>query len=209
MASPETAQAQALDVFLSEVRAVPWGTLAKTELDFLIFRLLVDRGDLVLSATDAALAAQLLTTPARVRALRFRYEQRKYQHLSVEQIIAAIVPHQVKGERDILVRVDSVFILDRLIDELHSRHYLVRRELTRSLIRVNVVDLFVTLSEMGALENPAGIDLHAELNDIFSSQEADERKASVKEALSKGSALSGMLRFAMDVLDMIGAPLTP
>lgn len=203
------AHVEALNTFLDEVRAVPWGTVSKTELDFLIFRLLVDRGDLSLARTDAALAATLLTTPARVRALRFRYEQRKWKDLTVEQIIDAIVPHQVKGEKDILVRVDSVFILDRLIDEMHARHYLVRRETTRSLIRVDIVDLFATLSEMGALANPAGVDLHAELNDIFSSQQKADRAALVKDALSKGSAISGMLRFAMGVLEMIGSPATP
>ena len=63
--------------FTEDVVSVPWGSMARGELDFLVFRLLIDGGQYDLAASDFALANALLTTPARVRALRFRYEQRR------------------------------------------------------------------------------------------------------------------------------------
>jgi hypothetical protein len=202
---PETTRP--VERFLAEVRKAPWGTLAKSELDFLVFSLMTETGDIDLADSDSMIASDLLTTPARVRSLRFRFEQRRFQHLDehelAEQIVRAIVPFSVDGERSLFVHVESVYLLDRLIDQMRRKNRLVRRDLTRGLIKVDLVDLFLTLNDLGALTEPDGVDLRAELDEILRDKNRQKRFRQFGDVLGKLSSVAGVARLVTSIAGML------
>ncbi|MGO2520557.1 MAG: hypothetical protein ACTH8F_10575 [Microbacterium sp.] len=204
-----------LAVALTEM---PWGSLSKSELEFRAFQFLIAAGKVSLVDTDTALAAQLETTPARIRAMRFRHEQSASDPWE-RRLVEVIVPHSVGEKGDLQVYVDSTYLLDRLVDEMRKRQFLVRRTLTRGLVRLDPVDLFVVLYELGlfvpeekskgagkskkADRQPAAENLRGRLNEIFKNGQSTDRTTQLESVLNTGAAVTQIASFAKGAISLL------
>lgn len=191
----EDTLATAMDRFIEAVLKVPWGTLSKTELDYLIFALLVEEGRIDLGQTDLEIAGTLFTTPTRIRTLRFRHEQRTSPTLTAAQIARQITAHSVDGETSIFVQVESQYVLDHLKDRMRAAGRLVRSDLTRGLIKVDVVDLFMTLHDLGGFAEGSNEELRSQLNEVL-------RRQNRKELVRKGASILQNLGAVKEVLEL-------
>ncbi|WEV73134.1 hypothetical protein [Bifidobacterium sp. ESL0790] len=74
---------KAINEFFDEIMKVPWGSMSKTQLETLVFILLVDTGKISFKTANAKnlsnyeLAMLLQITPMKAKTLRYRFEQQK------------------------------------------------------------------------------------------------------------------------------------
>lgn len=172
----------AFNEFAETVLRVPWGSLAKSELEFQVFRLLVAQKRIDLAVRDSALAGKLEITPARVRALRFKWDQREKAELTVGEMLAQIIPHALNDTGDeLIIRIDSGYVLDRVVDELRSgeRPVLVRSLRTVGHVQVDVIDFWI---KVNALVGMSEEDLDALRSDLL---KAFPRRVVTKPATRK------------------------
>jgi hypothetical protein len=179
-AEDAAAAAASLSTFMDAVDDSPRGAMSKAELEFLIFELLIRQGRVNLEKSDTALSTQLRTTPTRIRALRFKHEQRNGAALDATALLKNMRAFNAEHDDRVLVTIDSVYLLGLLVDEIRSRHFLVQRELTGGMIRVSLLDLVQTLAEMGVLHDAKSQDLLERLNDIRAEQRGKETKDTLK-----------------------------
>jgi len=178
MTTPESSTATR--DFLNTVMATPWGAVSKSELEFLVFELLVADERVKLSQSDTAISGVLRTTPARVRALRFRYQQRQGASLDATVLLANMKAYANGSDDRVLVTIDRVYLMGLLVDEMKTRGFLVQRELTSGIIRVSLLDLFETLAALGTLKDVDGVDLIKQLNELRAAQRKKKTKTSLK-----------------------------
>lgn len=95
----------AYELFVTEVTAVPWGALSKSEIEFQLFKLLVSCETVDRNRSDLRIADQLRTTPARIRNLRFRLDQRS----GPEELLTLFTPKNVQIQ--LVKRDDQEFLL--------------------------------------------------------------------------------------------------
>jgi hypothetical protein len=145
-----------LDRFQDELLDAAWGTLSKGELEFLIFALLVRTGRIDIAGTDFDIANALLTTPTRIRSLRYRFEQEAVQ-ADPEALDRMIVPanfafEAAAGDR-LRVQVRSRYLRELLFAKLAARRAIPMAELAPNVLvaqRDDVVAVLVDLSVQGA-----------------------------------------------------------
>ncbi|WP_423917928.1 hypothetical protein ACPEEZ_09415 [Frigoribacterium sp. 2-23] len=138
-----------LDAFASRVLSVPFGTLSKTETEFLVFRLLVEAGKIDLDSSEFVLSNRLLMTPARVRNLLYRYDQRVIESdptqlaalVTAENTVieAAVDTHHVR------VRFRRGYLHEYVSTQLLRRNVIAEVTLTPGLMTVPIFDLFFVL----------------------------------------------------------------
>lgn len=180
--------------FLDAVLDSPWGTVSKAELEFLVFSLLIKQERIDLKKSDTALSTQLRTTPARIRGLRFKYQQRTGETLDATALLDSMQAFNAEHDDRVLVTIDSVYLLGLLVDELRSRHYLVQRELTGGMIRVSLLDLVATLADMGLLQEVDADHLLVDLNEIRQAQRSKGKKralASSSQSIARAVGAAG------------------
>jgi hypothetical protein len=118
----------AADAFMEAVLEAPWGSISKNEIDLLIFTLLVDSKKVGKEASDFNIADLLSITPARVRTLRFRYDQRVVR-TDPASLASMMVPANFS-----FGMTKEVDVLDVTIHRMYLRHYFVAQlEARRSM----------------------------------------------------------------------------
>lgn len=191
--------------FSDSILRLPWGSIPKVELEFKIFEFLVGQSKIDLTGqSDTALASTLFTTPARVRALRFKWEQRKMQNLTLQNMFEHVIPHEVTpGGDELIIRVDSTYVLDRLIDELRSQPapVLVRNLRSPGHIQVNVLKFWIKANSLAAeLSDSALTDMTRKLEDEFPDRSLKRAKNSGAKLTSKVAELSTIADFLNSVV---------
>lgn len=186
--SVAVARDEAIEALTASLLQAPWGSTAKTELELWMFEFLCATGTIDLANSDRQISNQLRTTPTRVKALRYRWEQRHIGEPSAEQMAEAIRPNRAGDRGDVYVRLESAYLMDHLVARLQDAGHLVRRDFTPGVIRVNAAALLLTLGDMGVLEvNDA---LWSDMNAILESEAADERRARGAAVLDKLSPIN-------------------
>ena len=114
--------------------------LSRAQTDYLIFKLLVDTGHVDRSLSDFELANELSTTMARVRALRFRYEQEevKAKRGKIDSLLTGkfFLFEDAKESGKIRVVVKSRYLRDFLAAELQKLGAIALTEMTPSTLLV-------------------------------------------------------------------------
>lgn len=194
----------AFDEFTATVLGVPWGSLAKSELEFQVFRLLVAHGRIDLTMRDTALASELEITPARVRALRFKWDQRVKAKLTVDQMLSQIIPHALNAKGDeLIIRVDSGYVLDRIVDELRSgeRPVLVRSLRTVGHVQVDVIDFWIKVNALAGMSEEGLIALRNSLLEAFPDR-------AITKATSKWSTFLNQTAAATEIASFLDKAIT-
>lgn len=123
--------------------------LSKAQTEYLIFKLLVDTKHIDKRMSDFELANDLSTTMARVRALRFRYEQEevKARKGKVDTLLDknSILFEEAKESGKIRVVVRSRYLRDFLVAELQRLNAIALTEMTPSTFLVTPKDLVTAL----------------------------------------------------------------
>lgn len=122
----------------------PWGSMSRTELDFVVFRFLVEDGHIDLSNSDFEIAQELLTTPTRIKALRFRIEQRNAKEGTVD-LESLILPRNFIFTRGlapgtIRVRMNSEFLRRQLQSKLDELNAMNEHRFDTSVVEVAAAD---------------------------------------------------------------------
>jgi hypothetical protein len=208
----------AVDKFTKAMLDSPWGSVSKSEIDLLIFTLLMDSGRLGAHASDFSIADLLSTTPARVRNLRFRYDQRIIKE-DPEKLASMMVAKNFS-----FASTKSTDVLDVTIHRTYLRHYFVSKleerramtyERTPSVLSMNREE-FVRILIEGAtspewLESDAGSEEFSTLlQELLNSKNRSEAEgalarmannlpaaaAAVSDGLGAATGLGGlMMRF--------------
>lgn len=190
--------------FADSVLGLPWGSLSKGELEFQVFRLLVAEGRIGLhDKSDTALASDLAITPARVRSLRFKWEQRENSDLTIEQMLERVIPHALTPQGDeLIIRVDSGYVLDRLVDELRSGPdpVLVRTLRTPGHVQVDVIGFWVKANSLCGQPERETRKLLAKLEQAFPERALTKASEKRKAFVTKLAALSGIGSFLNDAI---------
>ena len=142
----------AISTFSNQLLSAPFGTLSKTEIEFLAFRLLVETGEIDLGSSDFVLSNRLLMTPARVRNLLYRYDQRliEKEPSQLAKIIDASNTVLEAADRKGYVNVHfrRVYIRDYVVARLLNKQVIAEDQLTPGLLKVPIFDLFDVLGEV-------------------------------------------------------------
>ena len=184
---------------------VPWGSLAKSELEFQVFRLLVAHGRIDLTMRDTALASKLEITPARVRALRFKWDQRGKAQLTVGQMLSEIIPHALNAQGDeLIIRVDSSYVLDRIVDELRSgeRPVLVRSLRTIGHVQVDVIDFWIKVNALAGMSEKDLIALRDSLLQAFPDRAITKAAKKWPTFLNQTAAVTEIASFLDKFIDV-------
>lgn len=185
-------QAQALDTFIDQVRRNPWSTLAKSELEFMIFELLVDTGRIdPETQSDMLIASYLETTPTRVQNLRFKYEQKRFKEIGVGLYLQKIIVYETQDGKAI-IGIDSKYLRERLIDEMRTRSHLAERLRDPSQLKVDPRELSVTLDELDD-KDKIQPDTHKKLKDIEKELRRHRKLKGGRSASSSAFFLSSLL----------------
>lgn len=199
----------AFNEFAAELLELPWGSLSKGELEFRVFQLLADTGKLELSRSDVELAQNLATTLAKVRALRYKSQQRKFRTknvwnwddlLSVEHVTLYSVAD--KGAAMVLYAKDP-FLKEVLSEKLREEPIpvLVRSSLTAGHLKVDGVAFWMKVLEDGTLSDVEYSKIQAKLKSTFPKQ--DSKLSQVFEGANRGAGAANVASFALDFFNKI------
>lgn len=202
-----------LERFTEDVLGVPWGSLSKSEIEFRIFRLLVDEGKIKLEHSDVRIAQQLATTPARVRALRFKIQQREHStktewswnellHADIVTLNAA----RTDGD-DLILHVKDPFLKDVLTEKLRDgdRPVLVRSTLTPGHLKVEVVHFWAKIVESSELNTAQLKKLEDGLIAVLPTREKSMLQK-VFKAANRGAGAANIASFATSFLAAVSKP---
>lgn len=174
----------AISTFSDQLLSAPFGTLSKTEIEFLAFRLLVETGEIDLGSSDFVLSNRLLMTPARVRNLLYRYDQRliEKEPSQLAKIIDASNTVLEAADRKGYVKVHfrRVYIRDYVVARLLNKQVIAEDQLTPGLLTVPIFDLFDVLGDVAGKRHEFD-----EVWDKFSTAYAAGNKTQARENLRK------------------------
>lgn len=154
----------------------PWGSIAKTELEFKNFQLLVSAGALDPASSDGALATQLQVPISRVRALRYRLDQLAFGDDFLLGVVERFEVHRTDTPGDVHVAIDSRYLRERFVESLRAQRIAVRRELAGELLRLRVADLVSHFVLADGLSPQQRDDLVAALVPAWKAQETERWK---------------------------------
>ncbi|MGO1959249.1 MAG: hypothetical protein ACTIKL_03810 [Canibacter sp.] len=193
--------------FADTVLRSPWGSLSKSELEFQVLRMLVAQGHVELEKkSDTALASELSITPARMRSLRFKWEQRLKRDLTIEQLLNQVVPHTVNSSGDeLIIRVDSTYVLDRLIDELRSspEPVLVRSLHTPNHVQVDVIDFWIKVNSLVGLSSTNLEKLSKKLDAAFPNRTLKQVQSTGNNFVTASAALANIASFLNEFVENV------
>jgi len=202
-ADGQTMASAAVEAFAGAVLAAPWGSVSKGELDLMIFTLLLDSGKLDEDMSDFAIADKLRITPARVRGLRFRYEQRAARD-DPNKLLAMMVPKNFSfgrpdGDDYFDVSIHRTYLREYFASRLMAQRSVVY-ERTPAVLTVNreefVRILIDTVCGTDWSDSVEGMDAYSALmSDLAASKNKVEYDNALGRLLTKPpqvlSALSG------------------
>lgn len=200
----------------ADLLSQPWGSMSRGELDFVVFRFLVEDGHVDLSSPDFEIAQELLTTPARIKALRFRIEQRNAK-LGEIDLDSLIVPRNFIFAAStepgwIRVRTESDYLRRRLQSELDALDALSEQRFDAKVLNVPIEAFTQALHNVinQATISGKGSAATAEVNRVFtrfeqlrSSQRRSGLLTSARETTTLAANLGTILQAA---LAFVGAP---
>lgn len=187
----EKNKAEALDQFIRSVRKNPWSTLAKSELEFLIFELLADTGEINPTQTDMQLDSELETTPTRIRNLRFKYEQKKVRDVGADLYLKHIVVHEIQDNKAVIT-LASKYLRERLVDELQQRNHLVEQKRNDENLVVDPEHLFETIESLPGHETWRS-GTRTKLANLATELKKDKRNEKLEKKLGIGAPLLTLL----------------
>ena len=196
--------AAAWATFEDEVLGAPWGSIAKSELELKVFRLLMATGSLDAGAGDGQVAATLKVPVSRVRTLRYRLDQESIGDDYLKAVIERFEVHRTEPATDVHLVIDSRYLRERFVERLRSERIAVRRELAGELLRLELTDL-VSFVLMADDIPPA--DREAVIGDLvpaWRGREGEAWKKSVSSAsavLAAASDAQGLATGLLTVLD--------
>lgn len=196
--------AAAWAIFEEEVLGAPWGSIAKSELEFKVFRLLMATGSLDATAGAGQIAARLKVPVSRVRTLRYRLDQESIGDDYLAAVIKSFEVHRTEPSTDVHLAIDSRYLRERFVERLRAERIAVRRELAGELLRLELTDL-VSFVLMADDVPPA--DRQALIGDLvpaWREREGSAWETSVRSAsavLSAASDAQGLAKGLLAVLD--------
>lgn len=188
---------QALDQFKKDLLLAPFGSLAKSETQYLIFRLLVDSAELDDCQDDFVLANQLGITAARVRGLRFRLDQARVSRdtLALDQVLSKggfIIGAADKPE-SIRLEFTRSYVREHFLSVLREKRVVVDRTLSANVIELPIFKFFdLVFAELigdkkareASADAKAAADLLlSELNVIKSAAERNRKRSAAKKVM--------------------------
>ncbi len=171
--------------FEEEVLGSPWGTIAKSELELKVFRLLTATGSIDPDAGDGEIATRLKVPVARVRAMRYRLDQEAIGDDYLEAVVERFEVHRTDVPGDVHLVIDSRYLRERVVERLRSERIAVRRELAGELLRLHVRDLVAFVVTADDLPETSRETLIASLVPAW----RDQERAGWKRALSSAQGL--------------------
>jgi len=178
----------AVETFANLVLAAPWGSVSKSELDLLIFTLLMDSGKFGVGASDFSVADQLRTTPARVRTLRFRYEQRTVRNdpakLGLMMVPANFSFGKPGGDGYFDVSIHRTYLREYVASRLMARRSVIY-ERTPAVLTINREELVqIVVEAVGGTDWSYTEQGARAYEDLFIELTASKDKAAVDEAVN-------------------------
>ncbi|HEY0247179.1 MAG TPA: hypothetical protein VGC45_02860 [Gryllotalpicola sp.] len=202
---------RAVTAFLDEVQGAPWGTLSKSQIDFLLFKFLIDVGRVSLLDSDFEIANRLQTTTARVRGLRYRYEQRAVND-DPAVLARLVIPENfvfdtagVEGKLRVSIR--SKYLREYFAAALARRRAIALSETTPSVLVApmrDFVEVLVGLSVSGDwIETPEGEKAQRQLvAELVGIRDAREYSSAVT---GWRAAITGTVKFVADITKILEA----
>lgn len=197
--APEVADRveKALVKFKKDLLVAPFGSLAKSETQYLIFRLLIDTDALDDSADDFVLGNELGITAARVRGLRFRLDQARVSQddLALDEVLckSGFIVSTAERPENIRVEFTRSYAREHFLAALRARRILADRTLSANVIELNIFTFFdVALSQLIPDNGPRGAsadakkaaeELHAELAILWEAETDSKKKAAAKKVM--------------------------
>lgn len=137
--------------FIAAVTDAPWGSMAKSEPDYLVFQFLREQDVFKMTDSDFQIAQRLLTTPARIKAMRFRVEQRAMRPdgggWGVLLAPTNFVFGPAKKNGNIRVRVRSPYMREKLIAVLDSEQKFTEIRFDSSVLELKPGDFLDALGK--------------------------------------------------------------
>lgn len=209
-------QSLALNRFAKDLLMVPFGSLAKSESQYLIFRLLLESGELDDALDDFAIANQLGITPTRVRSLRYRLDQARVSSgesplvelLRMEGFLIEEIPDSDK----VRVEFTRQYVREHFLAVLRARRVVGNRTLSADVIEVDAFKFFSAIFDelsaddadvrAGLIDDETIERARADLASVRSDKKKSERLAAAERLMSTLAAneLGAVLRNALPII---------
>lgn len=205
-----TGTSKRLKEFADELLELPWGALAKSELEFRVFQLLSDTENIDLNRTDVQLAQDLATTQARIRSLRFKSQQRKYRkkdEWAWDELLSTnhVTLHSVSSEgAEMILYAKDPFLKEVLTEKLRegSQPVLVRSTLTPGHLRVDGVNFWMKVLDDGTLSENEYEKIQQKIESTF--PEKDTLFKGIFKKADKAAGAANVASFALTFFGEIG-----
>jgi len=172
--------------FVASVLAVPWGRLSKYELEFLIFKLLVERNTPEMQGDDLSIATALQTTTTKVRNLFYQFNQRRSQSMydnwaQIAKQANIIFPNDEQGVT--VIQLQNGYLLDVILNEFQTRWATAVPVIAGHVIKVDTEKFLKTLiaKTSSAGWNNNVVTLRTQLHVELAKDAKDRKFAHIKE----------------------------